>query len=72
MNYPKTVYDLTKEELAELCETYYAQLIETGDADEIMGEDATAADIPDEVVIEHYKGILFYQDDFACNGNKEE
>ena len=63
----KTVYDLNEEELNELRETYYYQLL---DSDEDVLEDYDwATDIPDEVIYNHYDGICFTEDDFWCNQN---
>ena len=63
----RTVYDLNEEELNELRETYYYQLL---DSDEDVLENYDwAADIPNEVIYNHYDGISFTEDDFWCNQN---
>lgn len=59
----KTVYDLDDEELLELKYAYYDQLQYTDDADTFRMPE----EIPDSVVLDHYVGILFTNDDFFCN-----
>ena len=72
----KTVYDLTRDELDELKESYFYQLRDNDDevlwalnnpnSQDIDG--ITAPDqIPDSVIFEHYAGISFVDDDFFCN-----
>ena len=65
------VEDLNREQLNELKETYATQLKET--ADDVFGisyeELANAKMIPDEVIFEHYDGIIFTDDDFFCSAN---
>lgn len=61
----RTVYELTDEEIEELKETYYYQLVDTGE-DEELGIDSSDG-IPDELIYEHYDGISFVEDDFFCN-----
>jgi hypothetical protein len=67
-----TVRELSTEQFAELKETYYYQLLETGDKDEILGENSVASDIPDETVYEHYDGTEFTTDDFFCTAGQYE
>jgi hypothetical protein len=67
-----TVKELSAEQFAELKETYYYQLLETGDKDEILGENSVASDIPDETVYEHYDGTEFTTDDFFCTAGQSE
>lgn len=69
----RTVYELTDEEMSELKEAYYWQLVETGEGD-ILDDGIIADDIPDEMILEHYDDILFVEEDFYCNiedGNYE-
>ena len=67
-----TVRELSTEQFAELKETYYYQLLDTGDKDEVLGENSVASDIPDEVVYAHYEGIDFGVDDFFCTAGQYE
>lgn len=58
----RTVHDLRQEELEELREAYYDQLVDIG------GEGFTSAEeIPMSNVITHYEGTYFVDDDFFCN-----
>lgn len=72
----KTVYDLTKDELSELKESYFYQLLDNDDEvlwalnnpnlqdiENVMSPEQ----IPDSVIFEHYTGISFVDDDFFCN-----
>lgn len=60
----KTVNDLSVDELSELKQAYAMQL---SDDDLSYGELADAENIPDDIIIEHYSGITFSDDDFFCN-----
>ena len=62
-----TVYDLNREQLNELKEIYATQLAETDQ--EVIGYEglASATEIPDELIFNHYKGIIFSDDDFFCS-----
>lgn len=67
-----TVYDLNRDQLNELKQSYSAQLEECGDG--ISYEELIKAeDIPDEVIFNHYDGIIFSDDDFfcSCDANKD-
>lgn len=61
----RTVYELTDEEIEELKQWYYWQLVDAGE-DEELGIDSSDG-IPDELIYEHYDGISFVEDDFFCN-----
>ena len=64
-----TVRELSGDQLNELKQTYAAQLAETGE--EInYGELVEAIEIPDDVIFNHYDGILFTDDDFFCSCGK--
>lgn len=65
-----TVRDLNKEQLDELKQTYTTQLIETDE--EVIGYEGltNTTDIPDEVIFNHYNGIIFSEDDFFCSCGK--
>ena len=58
----KTTYDLSIEEMEELQETLYQQLLDDGTID--IGE---FDGVTEEMVHEHYSGISFVDDDFFCN-----
>ena len=63
----KTVYDLNRDQLDELKQTYAFQLAET-DGDALSyGELADASNIPDDIIFEHYDGVSFTDDDFFCS-----
>ena len=63
----RDVRDLNQDELEELREMYYWQLVETGEDEGIDCAD----DIPYAVLFDHYAGIGFVEDDFFCNLDKE-
>ena len=64
----RSVEELTREELDELKETYFWEVVNEGDAEEVFGDDIEFPwDIPDEVVMEHFSHICFVEDDFFCN-----
>ena len=63
----KTVYDLNRDQLDELKQTYACQLAEA-DGDVLSyGELADTSNIPDDVIFEHYDGVSFTDDDFFCS-----
>ena len=69
-----TVYDLNREQLNELKQSYLCQLVDTGDIDEIAyGDLIESENIPDEIIFDHYNGITFTEDDFfcSCDTNKD-
>lgn len=59
----KTVQDLSRAELDELRESYFDQ----PDSDEIF--DGDIRNITDEILFQHYNGIVFVNDDFFCNSD---
>jgi len=71
-----TVQDLLRDCLVELKQDYLSQLAECGiyaevmdvDYDEPSMADLAQADllISDEVIFEHYDGVIFTPDDFFC------
>lgn len=59
----KSVYDLTRDQLDELKAAYFWD----DDAQDAIPEDCTSPDeIPDEIILDHYNGIDFVDDDFFC------
>ena len=58
----KTTYDLSIDEMEELKETLYQQLLDDGTIkiDEFDG-------VTEEMIHNHYDGINFVNDDFFCN-----
>ena len=66
-----TVYDLNREQLNELKQSYSAQLEDCGDGNSYYDLIKTE-DIPDEVIFNHYDGIIFSDDDFFCSCNKDK
>lgn len=75
----KSVTELTREELNELKENYFIELLDAGEEAIILGDEwneeecplselpDAAEFIPDEFIFEHYAGISFSADDFFCN-----
>jgi len=62
----RTSDELTEDELNELRETYFHQLIDGGD-EEVLGDYTSADEIPISNVIAHYEGTFFVDEDFFCN-----
>lgn len=60
-----TVHELNSEELEELRENYFSQLLETDK--EVLASIIEAGEIPMENVISHYEGTFFVKEDFFCN-----
>lgn len=65
----KSVYDLTRDQLEELKQAYAVQL---HNDDISWGELADAQEIPDDIILEHYDGISFTNDDFFCTAGMED
>lgn len=63
------VSELNQEQLEELRESYFQQLLET-DSDVLEGIDSSEQ-IPMSNIIAHYEGIYFVEDDFFCTMLKE-
>ena len=61
----RTVHDLTTEELEELRSSYFYQLQDQGEEEELQSPE----DIPISDIINHYEGVMFTEDDFFCNTN---
>lgn len=59
------VTELRTEELEELRESYYHQLLECDE--EVLRNIDNAEDIDMSDVIEHYEGVYFVEEDFFCN-----
>jgi len=58
-----TTEELSTEQLDELRDTYYHQLVDTGEDEELTG----SIDIPNDVLFNHYAGVSFTKDDFFCS-----
>ena len=57
-----TVEDLNREQLNELKEIYFLQL---KDCDEdVLGDVTCAEEIPDEVIFNHFGGVMFAEEYF--------
>lgn len=67
----RTVHELTQEELEELQDAYFDQLLDQGDT-ETLGEIDMPCKIPIANVIAHYDGIMFVDEDFFCNIKDED
>ena len=61
----RSVYDLTENELEELREYYFQQLLDTDP--EVLGEITEAEEIAFEDIENHYSGVSFVDEDFFCN-----
>lgn len=68
------VEDLNRKQLNELKQTYVIQLADCGEDEEVLGisyeELADSTEIPDEVIFNHYDGVIFTEDDFFCGCRK--
>lgn len=62
------VQDLTREQMEELKNSFFWQ-DETQDI--LQGEYTSPDEIPDDIIIEHYSGVWFVNDDFFCTAGKE-
>lgn len=60
----KTVYDLYPAEMDELKQSFFWQ-DETQDI--LQGAFESPEQIPDEIILEHYSGVCFTDNDFFCN-----
>lgn len=58
----KSVYDLSPAEMEELKQSFFYQ-DETQDI--IQGAFDCPEQIPDEIILEHYDGVYFVEDDFS-------
>lgn len=61
------VDDLRQDQLEELRETYYQQLLDTDE--EVLGDISSSSEIPMSNVKAHYEGIQFVNEDFFCSMN---
>lgn len=66
----KTVHDLTQEQLEELRDFYFHQLIDCGDEEVLDGIDI-AEDIPMDNVKAHYEDVYFVNDGFFCSMDED-
>ena len=58
-----SVYELTRDQLDELKTAYFYQ----DEVQDILSEDIIYPEqIPDEVIFNHYDGIVFVDGDFSC------
>lgn len=70
------VHDLSRDQLVELKQNYFTELVNEGTFAEVVGRDydepscwdlANADDIvPDDVIFRNYEGTHFVNDDFFC------
>ena len=66
----RTVEELTVEEFEQLKYAYYDQLV--CDGEDVLDGMGNWQDIPDEVIVDHYAGIMFTDEDFFCNIREDE
>lgn len=64
------IYELNGDQLQELKEAYFYQLIEIDDY-ETLDEIDCPSQIPDDIIFHHYYGIDFVNDDFISTMNKD-
>ena len=64
----KTVYELSREQLAELKQNYLVQMAEETGDEELTTCDLAEADsiVSDAAIFEAYDGTIFTDDDFIC------
>lgn len=62
----RSVHELSQEELEELQQSYFYQLLDAGD-EEVLGDIDTPTEIPISSIVSHYEDILFVDEDFFCN-----
>jgi len=62
----RSVHELTQDELEELQDAYFYQLLYSGDT-ETLGEIDMPCKLPMSNVMAHYEDILFVDEDFFCN-----
>ncbi len=60
----KTVYDLSDTQLSELKQAYIIQCEGDGVSYSNL---VSAEEIPDDIILNHYDGIMFTDDDFCCS-----
>jgi hypothetical protein len=63
----KTVYELKHDELNELKQSYVTEQADKRGEGISYGELADSENIPNDVIFNHYNGIVFSNDDFFCN-----
>jgi hypothetical protein len=61
----RTVHELNQDELNELRYALYEQLCET--SPDVLEDCDSPDDIPEDIVLNHYDGISFEDEDFFCN-----
>lgn len=67
----RTVNDLNKEELEELRDRLFFQLLDDGSINEVIGKSVEyLTDIPMDFVKQYYSNTFFVEEDFWCNLNK--
>lgn len=67
----RTVNELNQEELEELRDRLFFQLLDEGSIDEIVGKSVEySSDIPTDYVKQYYSGTFFVEEDFWCNLDK--
>ena len=55
------VHELTRDQLNELKQAYICELL----ANPSWGDLADAETLPDDIIFEHYDGVVFGEDDFS-------
>ena len=65
-----TVDELSQEQLEELRDNYFHQLLDSGDEEVLNGIDR-AEDIPMENIKARYEGTYFVNDDFYCSMDED-
>lgn len=75
-----TVRELNRNQLHELKQTYYSELVNEGIFAEVMGVNINELSykmiasideyVSDEFIYEHYDGYSFTEDDFFCSAER--
>lgn len=64
-----TVYELNREQLDELKESYVREMVENPSYEDLVNAPNV---VTDETIFVHYEGYTFTNDDFFCTAEKED
>lgn len=65
----KTIHELTPDEMQELKDNYFMEVM----SDEIIDDKIMSpGDVTDEMIHSIYRGVSFVKEDFFCNINNHE
>lgn len=63
------VTELNRDQLIELKQSYLCQLNDCGEHEEVVEVSYDELANADDVIFEHYQGVIFSEDDFFCSAN---